>query len=171
MYRNKKETSDETKEVTENGNQTLDKYYKKLNVNVTTDKKYTQEEYDAKTIATTKTLLWTNSTPSNNMGKITIDLNSSLANFSHILVEWKVKTNSSTIYRDLFEIQPTRMDATADSAIYGLVCFDNNTTILSRSIRYLNSQQLVIGNAFDQTYTFRTSYLIPTAIYGLNFSY
>ncbi len=35
LYANKKETSDTVKEITENGEQTLDKYYNKLNVNVT----------------------------------------------------------------------------------------------------------------------------------------
>ena len=34
LYQNKKETSDETKSITQNGNQTLDKYYNKLDVNV-----------------------------------------------------------------------------------------------------------------------------------------
>lgn len=34
LYENKKETTDETKEITTNGFQTLDKYYKNLNINV-----------------------------------------------------------------------------------------------------------------------------------------
>lgn len=35
LYTNKKETTEETKEITVNGEQTLDKYYKNLNVNIT----------------------------------------------------------------------------------------------------------------------------------------
>lgn len=34
LYKNKKETSDETQTITTNGNHTLDKYYKNLDVNV-----------------------------------------------------------------------------------------------------------------------------------------
>ena len=34
LYKNKKETTDETKEITTSGFQTLDKYYKNLNINV-----------------------------------------------------------------------------------------------------------------------------------------
>ena len=35
LYDNKRQTTDETKEITTNGQQTLDKYYKNINVNVT----------------------------------------------------------------------------------------------------------------------------------------
>lgn len=45
LYENKKETTEETKEITTNGEQILDKYYKKLNVNILSDKKYTENEY------------------------------------------------------------------------------------------------------------------------------
>lgn len=42
LYKNKKETTDETKEITTNGSQTLDKYYKNLNVNVSNNTSVTK---------------------------------------------------------------------------------------------------------------------------------
>ena len=45
LYRNKKETSDDTKSITANGEQELDKYYKKLNVNVYTNDDLTYVGY------------------------------------------------------------------------------------------------------------------------------
>ena len=42
LYTNKKDTSDDTQSITTNGNQTLDKYYKYLNVNVPIPNGYIQ---------------------------------------------------------------------------------------------------------------------------------
>lgn len=51
LYKNFKETSDEYKVITKSGEQTLDKYYKKIKVNVTTnDWQYLEKPCDGKPI-------------------------------------------------------------------------------------------------------------------------
>lgn len=158
LYINKKETSDDTKEITTNGEQTLDKYYNKLNVKVNT--------------AIPKTLLWTNSSPNSSRETFNITLSSSLADFSHILIQWKVKTDATTIYEDIFKVQPYRINSSANSGVYGINCFnDQATLVVQRCIRYVNDTTLFSGNAVDSNNQFKPSYLIPISIYGLNLSY
>ncbi len=143
-------------DITTNGNNIDVKQYEKVNVNVT---------------SMAKTLLWTNSTPNAEREKFNIDLTSSLDNFTHILIQWKLKTSSSTIYEDIFKINPNRTSS-ANSGTYGIVSFtDTDVSLFARAIRYVNSTQLVCGNAYDMGGIFHTSYIIPTNIYGLNFSY
>ena len=71
----------------------------------------------------------------------------------------------------MFKINPNRT-SNANSGTYGIVSFnDADEALFARAIRYVNSNQLVCGNAYDNGGVYHTSYIIPTNIYGLNFSY
>lgn len=141
-------------------------------VNVTTDKKYTQAEYDAKTVATTKTLLWTNNSPTSAMGDTTIQLNNSLENYTHIIVQWHHSTTNTTIYEDLFKLQPYR--TTSNAQIYGLTGKEapENAIARTRILRYVDSTHIKISKSLALLNTEQTTnHIIPRAIYGLKISY
>ena len=145
-------------DITSNGNNINVKQYEKVNVNVT--------------VAGTKTLLWTNDSPTSNIEATNITLSNSLSNYSHILVQYKVKTNSTDIYEDLFKIIPNRPSTNfSDKGQYMIGASNTNSEMIARPIRYVDSTTLRIGNATNFQGTIEANYLIPTTIYGLNFSY
>ena len=119
----------------------------------------------------TKTLLWTNLSPSSNMTAGNIELSSLVTNYSHILVQWKQNTSTTTTYEDIFKVQPIRLDGV--SAYFTIGCYDANNWYT----RYCYCDNLgnmgfgntlMAGNSSSAAYN---SELIPTAIYGLNISY
>ena len=172
LYQNSKETSDETKSITSNGEQTLDKYYKNINVNVTTDKVYTQAQYDAKTVAQTKTLLWTNSNPSSTFNAADITLNSSLANFTHILIQFKNHSSGSIVYDDIFKLSPSRSGQGEQAEFLFGVNNGGATVIYVRRGYVKSNTQIHIGGGVQREGTnVNDDRAVPIAIYGLNFTY
>ena len=118
-----------------------------------------------------KTLLWTNASPNSELGNGDINMSSSLENFTHILIQWKRKTSDSTVYEDLFNINPKRTNGDQNSGTYTIGCYYESSGLAYRQIRYKNQTTLYTGNACYQDGSFQPSYLIPLYIYGLSFSY
>ena len=63
----------------------------------------------------TKTLLWTNSNPTENFTGQTITLDSSLTNYTYMIIKWKFQKNDTVEYEDMFKIQPYRLDGENNS--------------------------------------------------------
>lgn len=127
------------------------------------------------TPAGTKTPLWTNSNPNSSMPGTNITLNDSLSNYTHILIQWKAQTNSTTIYDDIFKIQPYRSETLNEGNLYAIgreVYGSSSSIIYTRYLRYLTDTTMrfpgvrVLGSDSDAN-----SKCIPIAIYGLNISY
>ena len=126
------------------------------------------------TVAGTKTLLWTNSSPNNSFGKETVTLSSSMDNFSHLLIQYKSSTTSTEIYEDLFKISPYRLNNFSDgTGVYAIGCWGADSSIISRTFRYVDSNNLRFGGAAKMNLSNTEDFtrLIPLNIYGLNFSY
>lgn len=87
LYRNKKETSDDEIKIIENGQQSLEKYYKNFNVNVALSKK----------------LLWTNSNPTGAFAEQTISLD--LSGYQYAIIDCRFDSNNEgTYYKTIIEI-------------------------------------------------------------------
>ena len=142
-----------TENITANGNYNIANK-ESVNVNVT--------------VAGTKTLLWTNSSPSSNMTSGNIELSSSLTNFTHILVQWYSNTTNTTMYEDLFKVQPFREFG---KAYYGF-SVESDTTSHSRVLWYVDNTHLGYNQAWNLSSIGNvTNAIIFYKIYGLNFSY
>lgn len=173
----------ETIEINENGEYNI-LNYANAKVNVNTDKKYTQEEYDARynegieegrknaTIATTKTLLWQNPNPNAEMDDSTLKLSESLEKYTHIIIRWKINTTSNELYDDIFKVKPYR-DAINNPPYYAISLRDSYAKNYTRLFWYIDDTTLnyTAGRQVAGTASHVTNVLIPTEIYGLNFSY
>ena len=119
-----------------------------------------------------KTLLWQNTNPTASLNGTDLNLNSSLTNFTHILIQYKVNTETSVIYEDLFNLKYERPNANnANKAAFAIGAFDETTTLIYRGIRVTDSTTLRMGNAINTSAVTKSNYIIPIAIYGLNLSY
>ncbi len=139
--------------------------YKETTVDAALDDLY------SKTI-NSKILLWENENPNDNITAIDINLNSSLTNFTHILIQYKVNTETSDIYEDLFNLMYERPNTNnINKAAFAIGAFDDATALIYRGVRVSDPVTLRLGNAVNTASVTKTNYLIPIAVYGLNLSY
>lgn len=159
--------------------QALDDLYNKQKEYIYTETQYQnygiaqrQEGYEegqrTATVATTKTLLWTNSSANSNF--VTDEISTfSITNFTHILIQWKQNTSSSTIYEDICKTNPIRQ---ISSTAYFTIGENDDDGYFIRNILWNTQGNLTIANAVSiEGSGVNNSKLIPIAIYGLNFSY
>ena len=94
----------------------------------------------------TKTLLWTNSNPTDNFISQTITLDSSLTNYTYVIIKWKFKKNDTVEYEDIFKIQPYRLDG-ENNSMYTIGGMENNIAWV-RLGRTINEQytKIKFGN-------------------------
>lgn len=145
LYNNKKETSDESKSITSNGEQTLDKYYKYINVNV---------ENNQTEIINKPVLLWTNSSPSSSFAAQTISLD--LSSYKYVIVVTNDSTSNQTQHS--YGIVPIGLDYNVGMA--------RNCGSTVRTFR-ATSSSVIIQNAMYATSTFNGE-CVPYKIYGVS---
>ena len=143
-----------TLNITSNGENIDVSQYERVNVTINMDG--------------AKNLLWTNSTPNSSREAFDIELNSSIENFSYILVEYKIKTTSSDICKDLFETRPYRLGNSGnDSKSYCIGCYNGDHGMV-RHIKYKDSTTLRCGNCVKTDGTMNNNWIIPLNVYGIN---
>ena len=121
------------------------------------------------TVATTKTLLWTNPSPNSNFASQTINLSSSLSSFTHMIIRYKVSTGSTQVYDNLFNVNPLR---TSDSTgRYGINIITSGSVTYVRPMYSAGTNAIFSGNAVNLSSTQGNNFLIPLEIYGISISY
>lgn len=105
LYKNKKETTDETKEITTNGFQTLDKYYKNLNIKI------------PNTISSTKFLTNGQISSANPDAYLTAKFENQIKTNSYIVYKTKIGNNIYGPYRFLYKEEGQSISINAHTAI------------------------------------------------------
>ena len=123
----------------------------------------------------TKVELWRNNNTSNAFGEQTITLNSSIANYTHFIIQWKrnKNDNNTNMYEDIFSVLPFRTETVAMGGYtYGANGTTDVTKHFARKVFYVSSTQLKFGRPglINDDY-YSEDVLIPLYIYGVNLSY
>ena len=115
-----------------------------------------------------KILLWSNSNQYSDCEAFDIPLSSSIENYSHILIQYKIKTDSIDVYDDLFSTSIDRPNAGEDKGLFAIGARDATSINVYRGIRAYDSVTLRCGRAINTDGVVESNYLIPIAVYGLN---
>lgn len=145
LYLNKKQTTDETKEIITNGEQSLDKYYKNLNVNIPNN--FIPE------------ILWTNNSPNSEFAGTTINLD--LSSYKYVIIITK-QSNTSTITRNssiISKVEATNKYTTNYIRGYGSHYY--------RPIHVWSSGIEIGDCAYPQSDIIVNARAIPLYIYGI----
>lgn len=111
-----------------------------------------------------KTLLWTNEKTNQSISQLDIELNNSLENFSHILVQWYLSTTDNTMYEDIYSLKPYR----SDNSFYAFTGKTSDGSF-TRRMHYVNNTTLRILQTFRLNGAVtKNNLIIPYRIYGLN---
>lgn len=114
-----------------------------------------------------ETLLWSNSSPSSNFAGQTITLSQDYANFEYLKVNYTVN-KGGTVYSILYDINLVKdADGTANHPYITISGFNGASALGRRGQVVATNQIKWQGAAGIGGTTTSTSYLIPTAIYGL----
>lgn len=123
-------------------------------------------------VAIAKTSLWTNSDSTSEFDSQDITLSQSLANYTHILIQFKSLNSNAEIYDDIFKLSPERNASLASNGRFSIgTSYSNANGAYYRIMSVVDNFTIRVGTATRTDNNTSTTRLVPTAIYGLNFSY